>query len=446
MSASSNELTVVTPLRPDTLDDLRRVLERGQALAGSFLAACPEIHFARWALLERPKAVPALGAGTLLPAIETPSLLFATTFDGKREDHLASLAGRTSGWLDRVYAHCPGYPAPAVDRRDRSIADYLSRHRIPAQTLFVGTPGVSVEAAHAEAALRDQIEGFLDYLGPLAAEDPVHFHLLTRQNIEQVPALRPLLQPPEVIRPRGLAGWVVHRLRRAGAMPRWFPPPGRLRWAVLGFARQTELSDQPPPPGQMFPFPDSSWLDAQVQRMRRAEHEDPNLTNRLTVYSDVKPGLFRRWLLRGSLFFLDSAARATLDGKLSGTEGIHSARWVMVEGGRRLLFLSNYDGSWEEYLTAFSKNFGVSRGVTSIWSSAQTFPRTKFLVCGGAIHEKPFKEAVRANQIATQLSYSAYEDPRFTVDFINRNRRIRRGLARPALSLDEATRWLGEFG
>jgi hypothetical protein len=428
------------------VDDLRGVLEKGRGQAKRSLASCPEVHFARWALLERPRAVPALGAGTLLPAIETPSLLFATTFDGPRADHLANLARSATAWLDRVYTHCWGYPAPAPGRRAQSIVDYLARHRIPAHTFFVGTPGVSVADAHGEAALRDQIEGFLDYLGALPAEDPVHFHLLARQNVRAVPALTALLQPPEPVRPRGPVGWVISRIRKYGGTPRWFPPPGLLRWTVLGFARQTELSDQPPPPGQVFPFPDPSWLGSQIQRMRKVEHEDRNGTNRLTVYSDVKPGLFRRLLLRGSLFFLDGAARATLDGRLSGTEGIHSARWVVVERGRRLLFLSNYDGSWEEYLTAFSKNFGVARGVTSIWSSAQTFPRTNYLVCGGAIHEKPFKEAVRANQIATQFWYSAYKDPRFTVEFINRNRRIRRGLAKPALSLDEATRWLAEFG
>jgi hypothetical protein len=66
-------------------------------------------------------------------------------------------------------------------------------------------------------------------------------------------------------------------------------------------------------------------------------------------------------------------------------------------------------------------------------------------VCGGAIHEGPFKQAVRANQIVTQVEYLAYDDPRFTAQFINRNRRIRCGLAQQALTAQEAVRWVEEF-
>ena len=442
MLGQRNELTVVTPVRPGHADALRAVLARKPDPG---FDACPEVHFARWALLERPAPVPALVAGTLLPALETPSLLFATTFDGPRSAHLANLANRIPQLLDSVYQYCPGYPQPAPQRRPKDIVRYLARHRIAANTFFVGTPGVSVDDMRNEAKLRTLMDWLLDGAGGLAAEDPVHFHLLLRARVQATPELAALLEAPRPVRPRGFLGWALYRIRMHAGPSRWFPPPGFFRRALLGFARETERSDKPPPPGQVFPLPDPQWLAKQIQRMQRAESEDVNRTNRITLYSDVKPGLFRRLLLRMSLFFMNTVARSTLDGRLSGNEQIHSARWVVTDGGRHLLFLSNYDGSWEQYLTAFSKNYDVAHGVTAIWSSADTFPRTRYLVCGGAIHEQPFKQAVRANQIATQFWYSAYADQQLTVEAINRNHRIRCNVAKPALTPEEALGWLEEF-
>ena len=59
----------------------------------------------------------------------------------------------------------------------------------------------------------------------------------------------------------------------------------------------------------------------------------------------------------------------------------------MIDNGRRLLFLSNFDGSWENYLDDFIDKASI--GLTGVWSNTLKFPRTYFLVLGGASDGSP---------------------------------------------------------
>ncbi len=423
-----NGLTVITSVASGALQPLREALDavaREQARGDGLFQKIDNLHFARWAILERPPGGP-------LPAI-APTLLFATTFDGPVEAHLLRLVEHAGPWLDRVYVHCDGYP-PGGAANVLDFARYLDRHRRRHHGFLVGTPGCSLQDIRREAALRTTLEGLLEQ-PDTQSEDPVHRHLLLRRKTEKQ-GLGWALEMPARPRVRGLVGKAIAAVQRSRlGSARWFPPPGILR-APLGLVRRLERPEGVP----IKPQP--AWLATHHQAMQRDEQEDPNRTNRLTLCSDVKPGFLRLLLLSLVLRFFDAVAAANVTGQLHGTEGIHAARWVLAHEGKRLLFLSDYDGDWGEYLSAFSRNTGVSRGVTAIWSSAATFPATRYLLCGGAAKEKAFKDAVRANQIRTQVWYDAKNDPLLTVEAINRARTLRRGLACTALRVDEAEPWL----
>jgi hypothetical protein len=113
-------------------------------------------------------------------------------------------------------------------------------------------------------------------------------------------------------------------------------------------------------------------------------------------------------------------------GALHGIRTIHFARWFLVEQGRgrRLIFLSNYDGSWENYLGDFIDQ--AASGLTGIWSNTIGFPDAKWLILAGARRELKFKRWVRRCQIKTQVWYSAY--PHLSVANVQNNSMIRRGL------------------
>ena len=127
-------------------------------------------------------------------------------------------------------------------------------------------------------------------------------------------------------------------------------------------------------------------------------------------------------------------------GQLSGIPSIHFAHWAMIDNGRRLLFLSNYDGSWENYLDDFIDK--ASTGLTGIWSNTVGFPPTRFLVFAGARNGPWFKAWARNQQTYTAVWYSAYKN--LTVNIIDNNSAICEGLVLP-LAGAAVKEWLGRF-
>jgi hypothetical protein len=113
---------------------------------------------------------------------------------------------------------------------------------------------------------------------------------------------------------------------------------------------------------------------------------------------------------------------------------------VVIDGGKNLLFLSNYDGSWENYLDDFIDR--ASAGLTAIWSNTVGFPRSYFLINGGAQDELLFKTLTRQSQVPSLIWYSAYPD--LSVQNIQTNAAIREGLF---VTMDAAAEqaWLLNF-
>ena len=106
----------------------------------------------------------------------------------------------------------------------------------------------------------------------------------------------------------------------------------------------------------------------------------------------------------------------------------------MIDNGRRLLFLSNFDGSWENYLDDFIDKASI--GLTGVWSNTLNFPRTYFLVFGGASDGPRFKAVARDSQTVTNAWYSAYWDQ--TVQGIDNNSSIREDLLKPLNTIEAA--------
>ena len=139
------------------------------------------------------------------------------------------------------------------------------------------------------------------------------------------------------------------------------------------------------------------------------------------------------------LWLLNFAARHIYNrGRLARVGTIHFARWVFLDDRRRLLFCSNYDGSLESYMDDFINKAGF--GLNLVFSNGIGYPRTRFLIFGGAKEEQQFKNFLRRHQLPTDVWYKAY--PGLTAFDLARNSRIREGLARKATTDAEARRWL----
>src|SRR5262249_26582502 len=80
--------------------------------------------------------------------------------------------------------------------------------------------------------------------------------------------------------------------------------------------------------------------------------EDIVTQNQMTVIVRIKPSMWSRVLLR-LVLWAGSRVGQNSNGALSGISTIHFARWVIIDNGTKLLFESNYDGSWERYIDDF---------------------------------------------------------------------------------------------
>lgn len=414
-------LDILTTVEPDRVQSLKALLAEvdGHDPAGQWpglpFAALPRLHFASLVVLE--------DAAHAFPTY----LVFEHNFDGALDEHLAALYEAGATGLHRIYAHCTGYRATGAEDRAAILA-YLRAHVRNPDAAYVGATGRTAVRIRNEDALKQAIEGFLDdAVREGAADQPP---AVIRRSIQ------------DFVRGHGDFGWA------AETPPRVTPAERAVRWArllgvlfvlvvllpivlpllvvylvVLRAKERTDPVDIPPP--------DADHVDELLTR------EDRVVQNHMASLSLVKPGPFRRHTLRVVLWATSLVAGISYKGTLSGLDTLHFAHWVVIDDGRRLLFLTNYDGSWENYLDDFIDR--ASLGLTGIWSNTVNFPRTRFLVLGGARDEPRFKAIARSTQAATNVWYSAY--PRLTVKAVDNTSSIREGLYAP---LDERAtrRWL----
>jgi hypothetical protein len=164
--------------------------------------------------------------------------------------------------------------------------------------------------------------------------------------------------------------------------------------------------------------------------------------NHLISLTYVKPGRLRAVSLWLTLLVVGLLSRFWYNkGELGGIPTILSARWVLIDGGRRLLFLDHYSGAWNSYLNEFIDMTAVF-GLNAIWTNTfikvgelqYGFPETEYYLWKGAQVARPFKAYVRHSQIETIVWYSAY--PTVSTVNVNTNTEVTQSLFKPPVSFE----------
>jgi hypothetical protein len=55
---------------------------------------------------------------------------------------------------------------------------------------------------------------------------------------------------------------------------------------------------------------------------------------------------------------------------------LHEARFVLLDGGKRLMFASSFDGDWDKYIDDFAAT-AIGRNFDETWSHVQGYPGVK---------------------------------------------------------------------
>jgi hypothetical protein len=400
-------------VRPGVVDPANAVLP---------FAAFPRLHFARFAVLGDATMADLEVFGLPRPKLPT-YLAFMGDCDGPAQEQLAELVQRAGEGLRRIFSHCR-----ALDPRD-DLLDWLIEHDRPVAAPYVNWIGRTVQQIREESALQRLLSARVPRGLSEAAVDPrtVRRQLLAFARAEQG-AGRLVLTPPA---PTPL-GWQIRNLLHAIGLPLaglvLLPLVIVLLPAFLVLLRRHEKRDP-----EYCPRPRA----ATVREMQELEDHDPS--NSFTALGPVKPGLFRRGLVQLLLVLIAYACRHVFGrGHLGRVRTIHFAHWVFLDDKTRVLFASNYDGSHESYMDDFINK--VAWGLNLIFSNGFGWPRTDWLIKGGARHELRFKYYQRGHQLPTQVWYKAY--PGLTLADLDRNRRIREGFERVEMSDAQVLAWL----
>jgi hypothetical protein len=358
-------------------------------------------------------------------------LVFENNFDGPLDPYLEELYAHAAEGLHSIYSCCSDYSAASAADKTQLLS-YLRARIVYPNAYHIGNVGRSVERTHQEANLRDRLEDFLD---DVVSQGNMGLPSSIRERVQTFTRGQTTLKwATSVPAPQTRTEYLLPRLRivltaivALALLPLLIPLA--ILWLIV--LRWTETHE--PPPG-------NPNINAHVKDLVEREDRTHIVQNHMCSITTVKPGLFRQVTLRGVLWVINLLARLFDKGELSGIPSIHFAHWSLIDNGRRLLFLSNFDGSWENYLDDFIDK--AATGLTAIWTNTVGFPRANWLVRDGARDGSRFKAYARATQIKTNVWYSAYKS--LTVQAIENNSGIREDLF-TALD-DAATRdWLRRF-
>ena len=278
----------------------------------------------------------------------------------------------------------------------------------------MNTVGRTRRQIREEAELRDSLEDFLDGADGLRGRDPAEIQRAVREHVEADRSLSRALSPPAGLDLGFRLRELGHLLGVALLVIVLLPLLLLSAPVFLVLLRRHERRDRAP------------HVKAPVEVVQElAALEDHVVHNPFTALGFVKPGLFRRLTLTGVLYAINYVTRHVFNhGNLAGVKTIHFARWVFLDGKRRVIFASNYDGSLESYMDDFIDK--IAWGLNIVFSNGYGYPNARFLIADGCRDELAFKDYLRLHQVPTRVWFSAYEQ--LSCANIANNARIRAGL------------------
>jgi len=441
MIEEQHPLTIVSPVDPAKLELLTQLLfqiQNPDIENNTLVPFCKikTVHFARFVIIQTDDTYPA-------------QLAFSSDFDGDEELHFGELIKEANEGLCQIYSCCTGF--------NGDLRRYWARHKVPTKAFYNGHLKMPQQQIKRDNVLRETIAGFLDYNykeGTIKGLSAIEIKKMIAESIRKdnkfewldtkgaksgnyfsknktlITALAMLLVALIVVI------FLVVKISHLIAISTFVGFLILLAcFVILFFLLKKKLNN--------LETADATGIDRTSSKHAKElmNAENFQVQNQLTHLVEIKAGSFRLRLLNLVLGAINFLAKTVYNkGKLGGIPSIHFARWLMIDNNKRLLFFSNFDGSWESYLGDFVDKAAV--GLTGVWSNTKYFPRTHNLVQKGATDEQQFKEWARYFQISTQVWYSAYKT--LSVENINNNALIRAGLFQE-MNEHDAQLWLDQI-
>jgi hypothetical protein len=421
-------LATVTPSRCAELRSLLAEMNREPGVLNPANALIPfeqfdRVHFARLLILDDQTLDDIKVYG--LPRVDMPTYLaFLGDVDGPREEFFAELVQRAGDGLRSIFMLCEGF-TPGTD-----LLAWITAHNVAPAANYVNWIGRTVRQVREEIALRKALVKFVqDNPDSLRGMQIATIRDTLKTFVAgEVQAGRLTLTPPS---PTPL-GWKVRNLLNLVGIPILFLIVSPLLLVALPFV--------------LIRLRIAEKSDPEVAPRVNADHasllgslEDHDVSNQFSAMGSIKPGWFRRMVIILVLIVIDYTAKHIFNrGRLARVISIQFARWVFLDGKKRVIFTSNYDGSLESYMDDFINK--VAFGLNVVFSNGIGYPRTNWLLLDGAKDEQTFKNYLRRHQLPTEVWYNAF--PGITALDKWRNALIREGIEKSWMTNDEIQEWL----
>ncbi|HEX5062454.1 MAG TPA: hypothetical protein VFV99_23945 [Kofleriaceae bacterium] len=440
-------LTVLVRLKTDCVDAASALLVELDAHQERLpFAKSATTHFATITV------IPAQKYGDKpLPAM----LLFATSFCGPTRVHVSELVRIMGDGLREVLQHCERFEPSCSDDE---LEDFLIYHR-HGDTFYSGMQGLSPADVQQHRQLREAIEEFID-----DREAHGGFNgspLVVRNEIQKFVLSRPDLAWAEQPVEESTRAWLVFHWRSliieaflaalifcTGA---WFGGSSLFGviaacgWiAVLAFVVFVAVMWL-----SIFEAEhDQTYVAARTPDDRArflAATQTRPVINEFTLAGPIKEeGMLRPAFVKVSLWVIARVVEGVpwmpYVGSGINIPTVATARWIAADGGRRLMFISNYTNEGIAYVRDFIETRGGAMRINLSFGFGRGFPKTRWLLWDGALTDpNAYLYALSEHQRRTLFWYGPYRD--ISIDNIKRNRQIREGLFAD-YNEDQAKKWL----
>jgi hypothetical protein len=373
-------LTVIAKVKEGRVPALRTLLEsiNDNIQGNPYISFADDLmtHFARWFIFETSEA--------------GGRLAFVSTYQGDLESYVRMLMAVSPG-LDDIWNNCEDYTGRP------EFYKFVCAHCIEPSYCYAAYPYETVAGIRTKIRISRDLEDFLDH-----------------------PDVTPFLTDvSSVVRPSALAA--LDRLTTAlvsrviawghniiGSVAQWATPIYANAGAPKQFTRVLDTCSDP------------ERRRVYLQHLTDLEKSEGRFAqNNLTVLAPIADGRLLR--LRLALRLGGIVARYGYPpGELTGTYTIHFLHWAIFDGGKYALVMSDYDGSWQNYLGDFSDK--LKDGLNALFNNCMDYPP------GGLNRTEAWGQWIRSNQIVCSLFYRAY--PRETAIHIAQDRIRARTVAR----------------
>lgn len=370
--------------------------------------------------------------GETLPA----TVLLLTSFSGPLKIHLNELIQFGGAGLRELFQHSIDFPSGGL-QSDGELKAFLKKHR-QADAFYTGMQCITCTDVGREEGLRKEINDFIDRHVMVADMPPAQIYQTIQRHIRSLPDFA--WAQEEVS--KTLADCYQQYKKLPLLIVKIFGPIIFLfiinKWIaisavfcillfiiiILIIYCKAEINDE-----QVARKPE----DSRVRKMALTQNHA--VMNELTASGSLKKGWVRRLIYKAVIKTVGPVLGCI------NVPTIATARWMAVDKGKRLVFISNFANQAESYVRDFIDSPGSAGKINLLFGLGAGYPKTKWLYWDGATKDPDgFMNVFQRNQQVTQFWYWPYQN--LSVDNININRKIRVGLFADFSTDEKILNWL----